>query len=72
MNSGFGNSPGLCSLFGTTFPFTPAQVHAHYPARVDYLMRFLVSEAHALDAKFLLADDAFPILGEAINYPFPA
>ncbi len=70
--SGFGNSPGLCSLFGTTFPFTADQLRAHYGARDGYLMQFLVAEAHALDARFLLADDAFPILGEAINFSYPA
>jgi hypothetical protein len=70
--SGFGNSPGLCTLFGTTDAFTPDELLAHYGTKDEYVKRFLIAEANTLDAKFFVGDDAVPVLAEALNFPFPA
>lgn len=70
--SGFGNSPGLCSLFGTTTRFTDAQLLATYGTRTTYLLRFLQAEARAFDSGFLLRADGYAALVEAAQVPFPA
>ncbi len=70
--SGFGNSPGLCGLFGTTVPFTRSQLISRYGNVDQYRLQFLLSEARALDSKFILGDDAFTVLMEAATFNFPA
>ncbi|MGZ4676366.1 MAG: alpha/beta hydrolase domain-containing protein [Acidimicrobiia bacterium] len=70
--SGYGNSPGLCSLFGTTTPFTPEQLTSIYTDRTGYLVQYLIAEAGALDTRFVLRDDAFSILDDALAVPFPS
>ncbi len=70
--SGFGNSPGLCSLFGTTAPFSRAHLVGRYGTVDQYRFRFLLAEAQALDSKFMLRDDAFTILAEAATFNFPS
>ena len=69
--SGFGNSPGLCVLFGTTTRFTRTQLVSHYGNVDQYRLRFLLAEARALDSRFVLRDDAGTILNEAARFTFP-
>ena len=66
--SGFGNSPGLCSLFGTTDAFTGAELTAKYGTVDQYRFQFLLAEAQALDSKFILQADAWAVLAEAANF----
>jgi hypothetical protein len=69
--SGAGNSPGLCSLFGTTTKFTDSQLLARYGNRTNYLFWYLIAEAAALDSRFLLPVDGPAVLAEAVAAPFP-
>jgi hypothetical protein len=68
--SGFGNSPGLCTLFGTTTPFTPARLAGIYGDRTTYLTFFLQLEFAAFASKFVLEDDAWEMLADAVNVTF--
>jgi len=68
--SGFGNSPNLCTLFGTTTKFTPTRMTGIYGSRDVYLGLYLALEYRALDSKFMLPEDGFEILSEAYAVPF--
>lgn len=69
--SGFGNAPAFCTLFGTTTPFTAAQLNDIYKSRGAYLQRYVAATRSALDKGFMLRIDAPSILGEALKPVFP-
>lgn len=69
--SGFGNSPGLCSLFGTTTAFSVNQLVATHGDRYHYIGNYLIAEAKALKSKFILQDDAVAVLVESFGVPIP-
>lgn len=70
--SGFGNSPGLCGLFGTTTAFSGDQLVAIYGDRGAYLSAYLAAELRALGSRFILRDDGWAVLADALATPFPA
>lgn len=69
--SGFGNSPGLCSLFGTTTAFPTNQLVGIYGTRFQYIVKYLIAEMQALQSKFILRDDASAVLVESFATPIP-
>jgi len=69
--SGFGNSPGLCTLFGTTSAFTTDRLISIYGDRFHYVAGYLVAEARALKSKFILWDDMSTVLEESFATPIP-
>ena len=68
--SGFGNSPGLCSLFGTTTKFTPTRLAGIYGDRTTYILYYLNLENAAFASKFFLPEDGWVILADAANVQF--
>jgi hypothetical protein len=61
----------LCSLFGTTTPFTPAQLLALYPTHADYVNKVTAATMSAQQAGFILAADAPLVEQEAQAAPIP-
>jgi hypothetical protein len=70
--SGLGNSGHPISfLCGSTTPFTPGQLRVLYPSPDDYLDRFRAATQSAVDAGFVLVEDAQEIVGIAeLNSPW--
>jgi hypothetical protein len=68
--SGFGNSPGLCTLFGTTTPFTPARLAGIYGDKSTYLTYYLNLEFAAFASRFVLTDDVWDVLADGIKVQF--
>jgi hypothetical protein len=57
--TGDGNpSSVFCSLFGQAIPFSPARLAALYPTNEVYMAEVTASATAAVDAGFLLLDDA--------------
>jgi hypothetical protein len=64
--TGLGNTGGVfCRLFGTTTPFTAAQLATLYPTRVGYLRLVAADAAGAVAHRVLLLEDAVTIVGRA-------
>ena len=61
----------LCSLFGSTTPFSPAQLLALYPTHDDYVNKVTAATAAAQQAGFILAADAPLVTQEAEAAPIP-
>ncbi len=61
----------LCSLFGSTTPFSPAQLLALYPTHDDYVNKVTTATAAAQQAGFILAADAPLVVQEAQAAPIP-
>ena len=61
----------LCSLFGSTTPFSAAQLMALYPTPDDYVSKVTAATASAQQAGFILAADAPLVVQEAQAAPIP-
>jgi Alpha/beta hydrolase domain len=61
----------LCSLFGSTTPFSAAQLVALYPTHDDYVNKVTAATAAAQQAGFILAADAPLVVQEAQAAPIP-
>ena len=61
----------LCSLFGSTTPFSAAQLMALYPTHDDYVSKVTAATAAAQQAGFILAADAPLVVQEAQAAPIP-
>jgi hypothetical protein len=61
----------LCSLFGTTTPFSAAKLMALYPTHDDYVNKVTAATAAAQQAGFILAADAPLVVQEAQAAPIP-
>jgi hypothetical protein len=61
----------LCSLFGKTTPFSPAELSTLYPTHDDYVSSVVAATAKAQQAGFILAEDAPLIRTEADAAPIP-
>nr|WP_235947394.1 alpha/beta hydrolase domain-containing protein [Candidatus Frankia alpina] len=59
-----GSSP-FCALFGTTVPFTPAQLHTLYPFHDAFVVAWIKATASAVKAGFILPADAKPLVAAA-------
>jgi len=68
--SGFGNSPNLCTLFGTTAKFTPTRLAGIYGDRNTYILFYLNLENAAFNSKFFLTDDSWTIFADAADVQF--
>lgn len=64
--TGFGNQAAegapfisaFCGLFGQTIPFAPEKLAALYPSNADYVAKFEAATEQAVQAGFLLQEDA--------------
>jgi hypothetical protein len=57
-HTGIGEGEALAALVGYSRPFTPEELAALYPNREAYLSRWHAALDHAVEAGFVLAEDA--------------
>ena len=62
----------ICSLFGSTVPFTPEQLAQLYPTHEDYVAAVTESADAAVEAGFLRPEDRDAIVAEAEDAPVPS
>jgi hypothetical protein len=62
---GVGNTPAFCVLFGTTVPFSPAQLSTLYPSHAEFVARWTVSSLAAVVKGFLTLPDAIELVHSA-------
>jgi hypothetical protein len=65
-----GQSP-TCNLFGSTTPFTAAQLSSLYPTHADYVAKFDAATQRAVKAGFILPTDATQIEAAAASSNVP-
>jgi len=73
---GFGNGPAegapfisaFCGIFGQTIPFTAEKLATLYPTDADFADKFRASALQAVQAGFLLQEDASKLIDAADNY----
>jgi hypothetical protein len=63
-------SPGFCVLFGTTHPFTAAQLHAKYGSKAHYLEAYTKAADEDVKAGYLLPADKAQVLAFADRVQF--
>jgi hypothetical protein len=63
-------APGFCVLFGTTHPFTAAQLHAMYGSRTRYLEAYAKATDEDIKAGYLLPADKAQVLAFAERVHF--
>jgi hypothetical protein len=63
-------APGFCVLFGTTHPFTVAQLRAMYGSRSRYLAAYAKATDQDIKAGYLLPADKAQVLGFADRVRF--
>ena len=61
--------PFVCSLSGRTLPFSDAQLAELYPTPGHYVARFAKAASRAVDAGFLLPEDADVLKAAAAASP---
>jgi hypothetical protein len=61
-HSGESTGTGYCGLTGATVPFTPAQLAKRYPTSEAYVTALTAAIHNAVEAGFLLSDDATELL----------
>ena len=59
-------------LSGTTTPFTPAQLSAHYPTHAAYVAKVSMAALGDVARGYLLPVDAAEIIKAAGSAPIPA
>jgi hypothetical protein len=62
---------GFCRLFGSTTPFTPAQLGALYPTHAEFVSAWSASLSAAVTAGFILPADQPELLTAAQNSTVP-
>jgi hypothetical protein len=62
---------GFCRLFGSTTPFTPAQLAARYPTHADFVDAWSASLSDAVSAGFILPADQPELLAAATSSTIP-
>ena len=62
---------GFCRLFGSTTPFTPAQLAARYPTHADFVDAWSASLSAAVSAGFILPADQPELLAAAQSSTVP-
>lgn len=62
----------ICSLFGSTTPFTSEQLAARYPTKADYVEAVRMSADSAVAAGFLRRVDADAMIADAESAPVPS
>jgi hypothetical protein len=70
--AGIGNTPGnsalislFCGLFGSTVPYTRAQLAALYQNHVGFVVRYTLATLNAVAHRYLLLPDAFELVSAA-------
>jgi hypothetical protein len=63
-------APGFCVLFGTTRPFTAAQLRAMYGSRARYLQEYAKATDEDIKAGYLLPADKAQVLAFADRVQF--
>jgi hypothetical protein len=61
----------ICSLFGSTTPFTAEQLAAHYPSHAAYVDAVTTSAEAAVDDGFLLPSTAKDLIADAKHADIP-
>jgi hypothetical protein len=61
----------LCSLFGSSTPFSTATLHALYPTKADYVAEYTKSLDSAISGGFILPADRAEMLAQANQAPIP-
>ena len=62
----------LCSLFGSTTPFTPSQMAQLYGNKATYLARYEKSLNQAVSGGYILPQDRAGLLAQAEQVQFPS
>jgi hypothetical protein len=66
-NSGTGPIGQFCRLFGTTVPFTPEQLAAHYPNHQAFVQQWAQAAVNGVNAGYLLKQDAYELFISAVQ-----
>jgi hypothetical protein len=62
----------ICSLFGSTIPFTPAQLAGLYGTQSNYVAQYSKSLNKAIASGYVLSADKASLLAQAEQVQFPA
>lgn len=62
----------ICSLFGSTVAFTPAQLASLYGSKGNYIAQYTKSLDKAIAGGYILSADKASLLAQAEQVPFPA
>ncbi len=64
---GINDGPSFCRLFGSTTPFTEAELDALYPTHQDFVDAWTAATHDAVDAGFILPEDAPALIAAAAD-----
>jgi hypothetical protein len=70
--TGLNGGSGFCRLYGSTTPFTPAQLAGLYPTHADFVTAWSDSLDSAVAGGFMLQADADALLAAAQSAPIPS
>jgi hypothetical protein len=62
----------ICSLFGSTIAFTPAQLASLYGTKSNYIAQYTKSLDKAIASGYILSADKASLLAQAEQVQFPA
>lgn len=62
----------LCSLFGTTTPFTPQELTSLYGSKANYLSKYTADLDKAISERYLLPSERAELLAQAQDVQFPS
>ena len=62
----------ICSLFGSTIAFTPAQLASLYGTESNYIAQYTKSLDKAIASGYILSADKASLLAQAEQVQFPA
>ena len=62
----------ICSLFGSTVAFTPAQLASLYGTQSNYIAQYTKSLNKAISCGYILSADKASLLAQAEQVQFPA
>jgi hypothetical protein len=66
-NTGAGPIGQFCRLFGTTVPFTPEQLAAHYPNHQQFVLQWANAAVNGINGGYLLKQDAYELFISAVQ-----
>lgn len=62
----------ICSLFGSTTPFSPQMLTSLYGTKAHYLSKYTADLNHAIAAGYLLPAERSSLLAQAEAVQFPS
>ena len=68
---GTNTGAGFCRLFGTTTPFSPAQLLALYPTHTDFVNQWVGAVYQGVAAGFILPADASELAAAGVSSTVP-